>query len=308
MAGHDSTTRKLGKLLGVASLGLGAPMLIKPERVSQAAGVDDSASSVPVIRMVGVRELGHAAGLLLGSSRWAWTRVAGDAMDLAVLGRAARERDGNRRKRALLAAAAVLGITTLDAYTALRTRRAKTGTKSADALRLQASVTISQDPETVYRFWRDLSHLPTFMYHLQSVEVMDERLSHWVANAPLRKQVEWDAEITADVASERLAWRSADGSDIPNSGEVRFAPAPGNRGTEVRVQLEYQPPGGRAGKVVAKLLGEEPEQQIRDDLRRLKQVLETGEVVLSDGSPAGTAARQQLKQRPAQPLPTTDKS
>jgi uncharacterized membrane protein len=161
------------------------------------------------------------------------------------------------------------------------------------------SITIKRSPETVYRFWRQLENLPRFMYHLREVRPLGDRRSHWVAAAPAGAQVEWDAEIVDERPNEMIAWRSLPDSDIRNEGSVRFRPAPADRGTEVQVQLQYQAPGGKAGALVASLFGEEPTQQIRDDLRRLKQVLETGEIVLSDGSLEG-AGQGPHKQRAAQ--------
>ena len=118
---------------------------------------------------------------------------------------------------------------------------------------------------------------------------------------PLGTSVSWDAELTEDVRGEVIAWRSLPGADVDNSGSVRFEPAPAGRGTEVRVHLRYALPGGRLGATVARLLGEDPHQQVEDDLRRAKQVLETGEVVRSDGSPEGSVARHHLLQSSAAP-------
>ena len=145
--------------------------------------------------------------------------------------------------------------------------------------------------------WRDFSNLPRFMSHLESVEVIDERRSHWRTKAPAGKSVEWDAEIVEDQPGEVLAWRSVQGSQIGNSGRVRFVDAPGDRGTEVHVDFEYQPPMGTLGVVFARLLGEEPEQQASDDLRRFKHIVETGRVPWS----AATVGDRKLSQRPAQP-------
>jgi uncharacterized membrane protein len=160
------------------------------------------------------------------------------------------------------------------------------------------SVTINRPRQEVYEFWRDLEHLPTFMIHLEAVTSSGARRSHWVARAPAGR-VEWDAETIEDRPGEIIAWRSLEGTDVPNGGSVRFSDAPADRGTEVHVDLHYDPPAGSAGALVATLFGEEPHQQLRDDLRRLKQVMETGEVVRSDGSPEG-AGQGVSKQRPAQ--------
>ena len=142
------------------------------------------------------------------------------------------------------------------------------------------------------------------MAHLESVQVSDGR-SHWKAAGPAGRTIEWDAEVTDDRPGELIAWRSLPGADVPNSGTVRFTDAPRGQGTEVRLELQYKPPGGVAGATLAKLFGEEPKIQARDDLRRFKQMIETGLVVRSEGSPEGPLARRMLKQRPAQPLPAS---
>jgi len=165
--------------------------------------------------------------------------------------------------------------------------------------RVTKSVTINRPRDDVYNFWRDFGNLPTFMQHLLSVTVSADGRSRWAAKAPAGATVEWTAEIVEDRAGSVISWRSVAGSDVQNEGSVRFADAPADRGTEVRVELAYDAPAGSAGALVARMFGEEPGQQLRDDLRRFKQVLETGEVVRSDGSLEG-AGQGALKQRPAQ--------
>jgi len=165
-------------------------------------------------------------------------------------------------------------------------------------MRASKSVTINRPRDNVYQFWRDFENLPTFMQHLVSVKATSDGRSHWVAKAPAGT-VEWTAEIIEDRAGSLISWRSLAGSDVSNEGSVRFVDAPADRGTEVRVELSYDAPGGSAGALVAKIFGEEPNQQLRDDLRRFKQVMETGEVVKSDGSLEG-AGQGVFKQRPAQ--------
>jgi uncharacterized membrane protein len=166
-------------------------------------------------------------------------------------------------------------------------------------LHFSKSITINRPRLDVYQLWRQLDRLPEFMIHLESVTLTGDRRSHWVAKAPAGRQVEWDAEITDDEAGELIAWRSLEHSDVPNGGSVRFTDAPADRGTELRVDLYYEPVGGKAGSAFAKLFGEEPSLQLRDDLRRFKQVMETGEVVRSDGSLEG-AGEGASKERPAQ--------
>ncbi|TDC81053.1 SRPBCC family protein [Micromonospora sp. KC606] len=293
----------LPRLLGVVSLALGVGGLLAPRALARLTGVDDAPQANPVIRAVAARELGHAAGLLVGRRPvgWSWTRVVGDAGDLALLGRALADRRGERRRRVAITTGVVAGIAAIDLLAALRAGRAR---RSRERLIvMEVGVTVNRPASEAYRFWRDLENLPGFMAHLESVRVDDLRRSRWTARGPAGQSVSWDAEIVEDRPNELIAWRSLPGAPVPNAGRVRFVPAPGDRGTEVRVELGYAPPAGRLGRAVAKLFGEEPEQQVRDDLRRFKQVLETGEVVRSDASPEGITLRQQFLQRPAQPLP-----
>jgi len=154
-------------------------------------------------------------------------------------------------------------------------------------IKVEKTVTINKSAEELYRFWHDFENLPTFMKHLKSVKVYDEKRSHWIANAPLDNTVEWDAEILEDRENEFISWASVEGADIDNSGFVRFKKAPGDRGTEVKVVLEYNPPGGALAATVAKLFGEEPEQQIGDELRRFKMLMEAGEIATTEGQPSG---------------------
>ncbi|MFC6023557.1 SRPBCC family protein [Plantactinospora solaniradicis] len=292
----------LPRSLGLLSLGLGVAAIGARSQVSRLIGVDDSMTARTVVLPgVGARELLSAVGLLVGRrpSGWVWTRVAGDAMDLAVLAGAVRERQGQRRQRVAATLAVVAGITAVDVLAGVLGSRAAGARRRA--IRASATVTINRPADEVYRFWRDFENLPRFMYHLESVRSDGDGRSHWTVKAPAGRRVEWDAEIVEDHLSEVITWRSVRGARVPNAGRVRFARAAGGRGTEVRVDLAYAPPGGAVGRAVAKLFGEEPEQQIRDDLRRFKQVIETGEVVLSDGSPAGMSTRQQVLQKPARP-------
>ena len=149
---------------------------------------------------------------------------------------------------------------------------------------VKQAVTVNRPPDEVYRFWHDFQNLPRFMEHLEAVQVSGDGRSHWTAKGPAGTKAEWDARIVEDRPGELIAWRSEDGSAVETSGSVRFAPAPAGRGTEVRVQLRYSPPGGVFGVGVAKLLGKEPGQQVEGDLRRFKQVMELGEIVHSDAS------------------------
>jgi uncharacterized membrane protein len=146
-----------------------------------------------------------------------------------------------------------------------------------EGIRVEQSVTIGRPREEIYRFWRNFENLPRFMDHLESVRVLDEQRSHWVAKGPAGSRVEWDAEIHNEIPDELIAWRSLPGAEVDHAGSVHFTPAQ-DEGTEVRVILRYDPPAGKLGAAVARLFGEEPSRQVAEDLRRFKQVMEAGEV------------------------------
>ena len=291
----------LARSLGWLSVALGAPQVVAPRQVVRLVGARESDRSRTVMRLVGVRELAAAAGIL-GRRRpagWLWARAAGDAMDLALLLVALDDKKA-RPERLAGALAAVAGVAAADVAAAVRTSRSPS--PGPERKPVTAAITIRQSPEAVYAFWHDFENLPRFMRHLVSVRTTGDGRSHWEATAPVGKTVAWDAEIVEDRPNELISWRSLPGADVANSGTIRFTPAPGDRGTEVRLEMEYAAPGGKIGVAALKLFGEEPEQQVRDDLRRFKQVCETGEVVRSEGSPEGRQARRSLLQRPAQPV------
>jgi len=145
-------------------------------------------------------------------------------------------------------------------------------------IRVDRAVTVNKPRFEVYSFWRNFENLPSFMDHLERVRHTSDKVSHWVAKAPMGASVEWDAELINDVPGELIAWKSLPGADVHNAGSVHFRDTAGNRGTEVRVEIRYLPPGGPLGAFFAKLLGEGPDSQIESDLRRFKMMLETGEI------------------------------
>ena len=157
-------------------------------------------------------------------------------------------------------------------------------------IHVEQSVTINKSPWDLYQYWRKLENLPSIMSHVEEVRVTDEKRSHWVAKAPAIAggKVEWDAEIINDEPNALIAWRSLEGADVDNAGSVRFVPAPADRGTEVKVVLDYIPPAGQLGRWLAKLFGEDPQHEVREDLRAFKQIMETGETPTTQGQPRGT--------------------
>lgn len=323
----------VANFLGLFSLGLGISQIVAPDSVARLIGVRPTDQTRSTMRAVGMREIASGVGILGHQQHradWLWSRVAGDAMDLVMLGRA-MSNDRNERSRTTAAVAAVLGVTALDVMSAQQVSKrtgSLVGGKSDDngrgpgaggrengrvrygagrstiprgrmrgdsqGRRVTNIVTINKTPEELYAFWRNFENLPRFMRHLVSVQDTGNGRSRWKAMAPAGATVEWDAQITEDRPNELISWRSLPGADVRNSGTVTFTRAAGGRGTEVRVDLEYRPPAGKLGSMVAMLFREEPGQQVHDDLRAFKQVMEIGEVVLSD-------ATKRKGMHPAQP-------
>jgi uncharacterized membrane protein len=286
------------RALGWFSAGLGAVQLVTPGVLLRAVGIAPTPGRRIITRLIGARELSAVPGLLSTSlpAGWLAARVAGDVMDLALLGAAHGARD-SRASRVRGAMGIVGGVLAADAVVLAMTRAAQRA-RSRHGGSIVRSVTVSRPVEDVYRFWSNLENLPRVMPHLESVKGSTATTSHWVARGPLGATVEWDAETITDVPNERIAWRSVPGADVHHAGEVRFVDAPGGRGTEIHVELTYRPPGGPLGRAVAAMSGEEPGQQIADALRRFKQVMETGEPILSDA----TATGHRLAQHPGRPL------
>lgn len=267
--------------LGWFSVALGLAEVAAPRAVARVVGLDDSGGRRALLRAYGLREIAAGIGLLSGKrpAAWLWGRVAGDLVDLATLGAAAR--DGNTQSgRLATATAAVLGVTALDVYCA---RKLSGVPEQGGTIRVSRSIIIDRPPEEIYAFWRDLENLSRFMTHLESVEVTGERSSHWKARGPAGIRMEWDSEITRDEPNVLLEWRAVSGN-LRHTGCVRFERATGDRGTVVRVQMQYSPPGGALSSAIAKIFGTDPEQHVATGLSQLKQIMETGSVVKSDAS------------------------
>jgi len=177
------------------------------------------------------------------------------------------------------------------AYAAVKTIQSAADSVARE-IHVETSIAINKSPEELYAFWRDFKNLPIFMKNLESVTEMDRWNSHWVARGLGGARVEWDAEVYNEEENKLIAWRSLENADVVNAGSVRFEKAPEGRGTYVRVTMNYNPPAGKLGATVAQLLGTEPLQLIKEDLRRLKQVLEAGEIATIAGQTSGRATVQ----------------
>jgi uncharacterized membrane protein len=282
--GRLDEAERVARGLGWLSIGLGLAQIAAPGRVARMIGVGDDDAIRNTMVAIGVREIASGVGILARErpAGPVWTRVGGDVMDLALLGRALRSDDGQRNRLAA-ATAAVVGLTLLDVVAGQRLARASAAHPAARrprGIQIRKAITIDRPRDEVYRFWRNFENLPRFMQHLERVRVLDVRRSRWTARAPAGASVEWTAELIEDQPNELIVWRSVDGAAVPNTGSVQFTPA-SHGGTAVLVELRYQPPGGRLAALVAKLFGDKPDVQVGSDLHRLKQVLELGEVVHS---------------------------
>ena len=293
---EDSAERR-ARGLGWFSIGLGLAQIGAPRAVARLIGVRDDEEARNTMFTIGLREITSGIGILSSSrpTGWVWTRVGGDLMDLALLGRSMN--DSNDKSRVAAATAAVAGVTVVDFLTGQQLSKQGNGTEARTngapgAQRLSTggrvnvveTITVRRPRQEVYGFWHNFENLPRFMAHLESVQVLDEKRSHWKAKAPAGTTVEWDAETIEDRPNELIAWRSLQGSESrtrarSNSRTLRATGAPRSGWSS-----EYQPPGGKIGALFAKLFGEEPKQQVKGDLRRFKQVMEIGEIVHSDAS------------------------
>ncbi len=245
------------------------------ERHSHADVEHTSANVGDVERIVSV--VAGAASLLIGMKRGTLGGVAVAVAGGALVYRGLKGRCGVYDR---------LGISTAQPATAEQ--------YNDHGIRAEFAITVDKPAAELYSFWRELETLPRFMRHLKSVKRLDEKRSNWVARGPAGTSVHWDAEIINDVPNETIAWRSLAGAQVDNAGSVRFVPAPGGRGTEVQVVIQYVPPGRTVGKWVAKLFGEDPQTQIETDMRRFKQLMEAGETSTIDGQSRGSCSTRSM--------------
>jgi uncharacterized membrane protein len=278
----------LAEALGWFSVALGAAELIAPAAISRLIGASPDTKTMSLVRAMGAREMGHGIAILAhpGAASAVWARVAGDAADLAFLG-AAYNGEAVDRTRLLAATAAVAGVTALDVVCAQRlsARESDTHPRAGETPpRVTEAITVNRPIEQVFAFWRELENLSRFMRYVQSVERLGDGTSRWRALGPGGITVEWMAEIVDERENELIAWRSLPDARVQSSGSVRFTRAPGARGTEVHVDMSFNPPAGALGRTVAWITGRDPSRQLHEDLQRFKQLLETGEIAVSEGT------------------------
>jgi uncharacterized membrane protein len=272
-------------------VGLGLASLVAPHRLAQLIGLGQHGANVALLRAIGARELASGVGILTQENplNWLWARVGGDALDLALLTRALGKEDSDRGKVAT-ASAAVIGVTAVDAFA---TRQFSQGngasfretTKAAlHEPRVASAITVNAPIGEVFAAWDGFASLPRFMDSFATVRVTDDRLSHWQTTLPGGLAVSWDVVITDVVPNERITWRTGDPSNLSGSGDVRFRPAPADRGTEVLFEARFDPPGGELGSRITGLFTDPLGVKLNNDLRRFKQLTELGEIVKSDDS------------------------
>lgn len=298
--GNDSSQidyERIANGLGWFSLGLGAAEIAAPGMIANLIGVRDETKNRMLLRspLYGMREVAAGVGILTQPrpAGWLWGRVAGDLLDLSSLVSALGSRE-NERKRLTGALVAVLGVTALDYMCARQLSQAgddttEAGNRRSTAKRARSAQTVkstwvNRSPEEAYNFWHNFENLPRFMHYLESVQSLGEGRSRWRVQTPVGKTFEWEARIEQDQPNRLIAWTSVEGSEISNSGTVFFEPGPGGRGTMIRVDLAYDPPGGALGAGLSKLMGKAASELLAEDLRAFKQVIETGEVIQSDAS------------------------
>ena len=274
---------------GMVILGLGVAQLLAPRQVARSTGIHAhpalvrASGALGIASAVNILNKGRPAPLGLA-------RLACVGLELTLLARSAMRSGSGGRGRLALTGAGVAAAAMLDMSAALAQGARQTmGERSTEsgALAVEKCITVNKSPQECYQFWREFDRFPEFMEHLEEVSKITDTRSHWKARAPVGASVEWVADITADQPGELLAWHSVEGADVDNGGTVRFERAPGGRGTIVRVEMQYRPPGGKAGALVAKLFGENPVQQMDADLRRFKQLIETGEITTTEGQSSG---------------------
>jgi uncharacterized membrane protein len=275
----------LAVVVGWASLAAGVLLVAAPQRIARLLGMGAVPGAGVVTRSVGLRHLVSGVGILASRRPvgWLWFRAVGDVADLALLGVGAAIQGRGRpllgrwlahhRRPApvTIAAMATAGVVAVvDQAVAIRLTRHRGPHRSASV-----TVTVERPQEEVYRRWRELQDFPRFMSHLELRPASARPAARPGSPGPTGAGAGWDADVVNEVPGQLIEWRSTMAADVDHAGTVTFEPDPSGRGTRVTVRVDYRPPGGLLGSLIAGLFGEHPRQQISDDLLRFKHVLET---------------------------------
>jgi uncharacterized membrane protein len=292
-----SSTQSMGRerlpeALALFSLGLGAAEIAVSRQLARFAGLPDNQPAL--IKAMGMREVAAGAAILAQplEPRWTWTRVVGDAIDLALMG-VAFTSPRAKRDRLTASTIAVLGVTALDVFCARLLSRGHYRQVSRRHLskmrgnRLQETIAVNCSPELVYQFWRDFTNWTRIMTNIRAIEPSGEKRLRWTANARANgRNLEWDAELIEDRPNELISWRTIGNGLIENAGSVRISQAPAGHGTMVRIEMLQRP-----AWVMRAVFGTDPTFHLRESLRRMKALLETGEIPTTIGQPSGRSAR-----------------
>jgi uncharacterized membrane protein len=286
-AGSKEQNSTLLPMLGWFSLGLGLAEVLTPKGVAKAAGLPEE--SRHTVRAFGAREIVSGIGMFSRRVQPAasWSRVVGDVLDLSVLGKSLFKANSSKAKLGI-SSAAVLGVTVLDILASMKETPALNGYSGKNPLELEEALAINKSPEELFTYWRDLSNLPNFMSFLDTVVELDPQKSHWKTKEVAGKSIEWKSVIKREVKNETIEWETDEGSDISHSGSVTFRRLPRGHGTEVRLKMQFAPKAGAIAPTglssVLSFIGEE---KVRNDLKRFRQLIETGEIATTRGQPAG---------------------
>lgn len=271
---QNKTNEQIARALGWFSIGLGLAQIAAPHGLAKLIGIEPK----PILfRLLGAREITSGIGILAGGHQPAgamWSRVGGDAMDLALLGAAFLSPD-SKKGRVAAATAAVLGVTALDF---MCSQNLSQSIAPEGKNEIERSITIGKSADELYRLWREPSTLPQLMQHFIQITPTSETRAHWKINAPLGQTFEWDAEQTEDRANEFIGWKSAANAPVENEGSIEFRPASGDRGTVATLRFRFAAPGGAIGTAAANLFDFVPEKLASQALRSFKSLAETGEI------------------------------
>lgn len=273
-ASQNKKDGQIARALGVFSIGLGLAEIVAPYELAKLIGVSPRPK---LFRLLGAREIASGIGILAGGNKPAvpmWSRVAGDAIDLALLG-AAFNSPSAKKGRLAAATAAIAGVTLMDLICSqnLSQKIAPEGKNE-----IERSVTIGKSADELYRLWREPNTLPQLMQQFVQITPTSDTRARWKINAPLGQTVEWDAELTEERAGEFVSWKADDGAPIENEGSIEFRPAPGDRGTVATLRFRFAAPGGAIGASVANLFDFVPEKIAAQALRSFQSLAETGEI------------------------------
>jgi uncharacterized membrane protein len=283
LSSRPARSQQSARALGWFSIGLGLSELFLTDSLARAIGFRRS----PLwLKVMGAREIATGIGILAaqrpGAGHLQW-RVAGDAVDLALLA-SAWEPAGRDRDRLSIAAAAVLGVTVLDV---LASRKLASDSAAREPLQLRASIGLEEKPDEVYRQLRDLSSLPNYLSHVRAIELQGEEYCQLTMEVPFGGTSRWRARIAEDVPGRRIAWETAPESPLHIRGSFELSEQPGHRGTLLRASLTLKPTAPSLVAPLARLLGSAPDLWLTRQLRRFRQFVETGEVATTQGQASG---------------------